>query len=217
MKYKIKSIKVSCDGGAGTGKSTGAKMISKKFKLAFLSSGLLYRYASYLILKYKPKNKLNFLKKKFAKFNNKELVKFNLHSQIISEHSAEIAKIGKIRNILKKFQIKFSKKNKKCCIEGRDISTKILPDSDVKFFFKCSLNIAARRRYNQLKKIEKKIKFKFNLRRFKKIINIKDNIKNCNECSLTIENLSAAIWSMLKNIINTIKYLSISFNWEYYD
>tara|TARA_E500000178_G_C16772099_1_gene639661 strand:- start:112 stop:768 length:657 start_codon:yes stop_codon:yes gene_type:complete len=173
LKYKIKSIKVSCDGGAGTGKSTGAKMISKKFKLAFLSSGLLYRYASYLILKYKPKNKLNFLKKKFAKFNNKELVKFNLHSQIISEHSAEIAKIGKIRNILKKFQIKFSKKNKKCCIEGRDISTKILPDSDVKFFFKCSLNIAARRRYNQLKKIEKKIKFK-DVKKALRIRNFKD-------------------------------------------
>ena len=140
---------------------------------AFLSSGLLYRYASYLLLKYKPKNKLNFLKKKFAKLNNKKLVKFNLHSQTISEHSAEIAKIGKIRNILKKYQIKFSKKNKKCCIEGRDISTKILPDSDVKFFFKCSLNIAAKRRYAQLKKIEKKIKFK-DVKKALRIRNIKD-------------------------------------------
>ena len=159
MKYKIKSIKISCDGGAGTGKSTGAKMISKKFKLAFLSSGLLYRYASYLLLKYKPKNKLNFLKKKFAKLNNKKLVKFNLHSQTISEHSAEIAKIGKIRNILKKYQIKFSKKNKKCIIEGRDISTKILPNSDLKFYFKCNLDIAAKRRYLELKKKRYKITF----------------------------------------------------------
>ena len=40
-------------------------MISKKYKLKFLSSGLLYRYASYLILKNKPKNKIKFLKKKF--------------------------------------------------------------------------------------------------------------------------------------------------------
>ena len=53
---------------------------------------------------------------------------------------------------MKKFQIDFSKKHKNCCIEGRDISTKVLPNSDVKFFFKCSLNIAARRRYNELKK-----------------------------------------------------------------
>ena len=41
------------------------RLIAKKYKLAFLSSGLLYRYASFLILKYKPKNKLIFLKKNF--------------------------------------------------------------------------------------------------------------------------------------------------------
>ena len=72
MKYKIKSLQISCDGGAATGKSTGAKMISKKYNLKFLSSGLLYRYASFLILKYKPKNKISFLKKKFKslKYNN---------------------------------------------------------------------------------------------------------------------------------------------------
>ena len=59
MKSKIKIIKISCDGGAATGKSTGAKMIAKKYKLKFLSSGLLYRYASYLMIKYKPKNNVN--------------------------------------------------------------------------------------------------------------------------------------------------------------
>ena len=64
MKYRSKSLQISCDGGAATGKSTGAKMISKKFKLSFLSSGLLYRYASFLILKNKPKNLIVFLKKK---------------------------------------------------------------------------------------------------------------------------------------------------------
>ena len=64
MKSKNRSIQISCDGGAATGKSTGAKMISRKYKLRFLSSGLLYRYASYLILKNNPKNKVNFLKKK---------------------------------------------------------------------------------------------------------------------------------------------------------
>ena len=51
MKLNIKSLQVSCDGGAATGKSTGAKMVSKKYRLQFLSSGLLYRYASYLYLK----------------------------------------------------------------------------------------------------------------------------------------------------------------------
>ena len=130
-----KSFQISCDGGAATGKSTGAKMISKKYNLKFLSSGLLYRYASYLILKYKPKNEISFIKKKFRILKIAELNNIKLHSPTISTHSAIIAKKNNIRAIMKKFQKDFAKKNKKCCIEGRDISTKILPTSDVKFFF----------------------------------------------------------------------------------
>ena len=135
MKYKKGKLQISCDGGAATGKSTGAKMISKKYKLKFLSSGLLYRYAAFLIIKYYPKNKISFLKKKFKKLNYKNLEKINLHTLKISEISAQIAKIKEIRNVLKKYQKEFAKKNKNCCIEGRDISTKILPRSNLKFFF----------------------------------------------------------------------------------
>ena len=161
MKKKInKNLVISCDGGAASGKTTGAKLISKKYNLKFLSSGLLYRYASFLILKNKPKNKIFFLRKKFKNLNYEKLNKINLHSPKISEYSAVIAKNKDVRKILKKYQIKFSKKFKSCCIEGRDISTKILPNSDVKFFFICDINTAALRRFKELKKISKKIKLK---------------------------------------------------------
>lgn len=158
MKYKNRNIQITCDGGAATGKSTGAKLIARKYKLAFLSSGLLYRYASYLILKYKPKNQIIFLKKKFKKLNYNKLNKINLHSPKISEHSATIAKILSVRNILKKYQKNFIKKNKGCVLEGRDASTKIIPGSDVKFFFVCNLDIAAKRRYHDLKNYNSRIK-----------------------------------------------------------
>ena len=158
MKYKNKYLKISCDGGAATGKSTGAKMIAKKYKLKFLSSGLLYRYAAYLILKYNPKKKITFLTKKFKKLNYKKIEKINLHTQNISEVSAKIAKINNIRNVLKRYQLQFSKVNKRCCIEGRDISTKILPDSDIKFYFICNLNTASKRRFKELKKNNPKLK-----------------------------------------------------------
>ncbi len=159
MRYKKnKILQISCDGGAATGKSTGAKMIAKKYKLKFLSSGLLYRYASFLLLKYNPDKKILFLKKKFKNLNYKKLENINLQNPKISELSAIIAKKNEVRKILKKFQIDFSNKYKNCCIEGRDISTKILPKSDIKFFFKCSLNIAAYRRYKELKKNTPKIK-----------------------------------------------------------
>ena len=173
LKYKNKYLQISCDGGAATGKSTGAKMISRKYNLKFLSSGLLYRYASYLILKKKPKNKINFLKSKFKNLNYKKLYKLNLHSQKISESSAKIAKINKIRNILKKYQLDFAKKYKNCCIEGRDISTKILPNSDVKFFFICNLDVASKRRYKELKKDNTYLKLK-DVKKAIRIRNISD-------------------------------------------
>ena len=65
------------------------------------------------------------------------------------------------------------KKNKKCCIEGRDISIKILPRSDVKFFFRCNLNIAALRRYNELKKNHPSTKLK-DVKKALRIRNISD-------------------------------------------
>ena len=173
MKYKNKSFQISCDGGGATGKSTGAKMLSKKYNLKFLSSGLLYRYASFLILKHDPKDKNKFLRKSFKNLNYKNLNNFKLHSPKISEHSALIAKTLEVRKILKKFQIDFSKKYKNCCIEGRDISTKILPNSDIKFFFKCDLSTAAKRRYAELRKINPEIKLK-DVKKALRIRNISD-------------------------------------------
>ena len=155
---KVKAFQVSVDGSASSGKSTGAKLISIKYGLSFLSSGLLYRYASYRILKDKPKNQIYFLKKIFKNLNYKNLNKIDLHNTIISENTSKIAKIKKIRDLLKIYQVNFSKKNKKCCIEGRDISTKILPNSDIKFYFTCELNKAAKRRFKELKKRDKLIK-----------------------------------------------------------
>ena len=173
MKYKNKKLQIACDGGAATGKSTGAKMISKKYKLSFLSSGLLYRYAALLLIKNKPNDKIKFLKYKFKKLNYKKLEDMNLHTQKISQVSAEIAKIAKIRNILKKFQLDFAKKNERCCIEGRDISTKILPKSDVKFFFICDLNTASKRRYKELKKTKLNVSL-FEVKKALKLRNISD-------------------------------------------
>ena len=44
-----KSLRIACDGEAASGKSTGAKLVSKKYKLFLINSGLLYRYALSLI------------------------------------------------------------------------------------------------------------------------------------------------------------------------
>ena len=152
---KFKKLIIACDGESASGKSTAAKLISKKYKLLLINSGLLYRYASKEIINYKPKNSVSFLKKKFKNISYKKIVKFNLHSEQISNYSAIIAKNKNIRKIINTFQNGLIKKNKKICVEGRDIASKILaknPKYDLAFYFKCNIKVASYRRWLDIKK-----------------------------------------------------------------
>ena len=152
---KFKKLIIACDGESASGKSTAAKLISKKYKLLLVNSGLLYRYASKEIIKYQPKNNIYFLKKKFKKISYKKIVKLNLHSEEISNHVAILAKNKNIRKIINAFQKTLIKKNKKICVEGRDIASKILaknPKYDLAFYFKCNIKVASYRRWLDIKK-----------------------------------------------------------------
>ena len=152
---KFKKLIIACDGESASGKSTAAKLISNKYKLLLINSGLLYRYASKEIIKYEPKNNINFLKKKFKKISYKKIVKLNLHSEEISNHVAILAKNKNIRKIINAFQKTLIKKNKKICVEGRDIASKILaknPKYDLAFYFKCNVKVASFRRWLDIKK-----------------------------------------------------------------
>ena len=146
---------IACDGESASGKSTAAKLVAKKYKLVLINSGLLYRHSSKLIIENKPKDSISFLKKKFKKVSYKSIEKKNLHTEEISNHVALLAKNKQIRKIINDFQKKIIKNNKKICIEGRDIASKILaqnPKYDLAFYFKCNVNVAAYRRWLDLKK-----------------------------------------------------------------
>ena len=152
---KIDKLIIACDGESASGKSTAAKLVSKKYKLLLVNSGLLYRYASKLIINNNPKDKISFLKKVFKSISYKKISSQNLHSEQISNHVAILAKNGKIRKIVNQFQKKIIKKNKRICVEGRDIASKILshnPKYDIAFYFKCNLDIASKRRWRDIKK-----------------------------------------------------------------
>ncbi len=78
-----------------------------------------------------------------------------MHTEIISNHVALLAKNKKVREIINRFQKKIIRDNKRICIEGRDIASKILaknPKYDLAFYFKCNVNVAAYRRWLDLKK-----------------------------------------------------------------
>ena len=152
---RFNKLIIACDGESASGKSTAAKLISKKYKLLLVNSGLLYRYGSKLIIKHKPKKPISFLQKKFKNISYKTISRQNLHSEQISNHVALLAKNKKIREIVNKFQKKIIKSNKKICVEGRDIASKILaknPKYDLAFYFKCNIKIASYRRWLDLKK-----------------------------------------------------------------
>ena len=152
---KFKKLIIACDGESASGKSTAAKLVSKKYKLLLVNSGLLYRYCSKLIIRNKPKNSVSFLKKKFENISYKKIIKQKLHTEEISNHVAVLAKNKSIRIIVNKFQKKIIKSNKKICVEGRDIASKILsknPRYDLAFYFKCNNNVAAYRRWLDLNK-----------------------------------------------------------------
>ena len=156
LKKKIKLL-VACDGGAATGKTTAAKLLSQKYNLHLLSSGLLYRYISYKLLsKKKLLNKNIYIKKISKNITLNKLKNNKLFNQNVTLYAYEIAKSKKIRMLLKKYQKNFAKQNH-VCIEGRDIGSVICPNADIKLFFKCNLKIRANRRWSEYRKNNSKI------------------------------------------------------------
>jgi len=152
---KFNKLIIACDGEAASGKSTAAKIVSKKYNLLLINSGLFYRYGSKLIIKNKPKNIVAFLKKKLKNVSYTNIAKQNLHSEEISNYVGILAKNQKVREIVNKLQKKIIQNNSKICVEGRDIASKILvknPRYDLAFYFECNINVASYRRWLDLKK-----------------------------------------------------------------
>ena len=152
---KALALRIACDGESASGKSFASKAISKKYKLFCLNSGLLFRFASLLILKHEPKKIIPFLKKKFKNLNYNKITQLNLHSQEISNHVVMLAQKKSVRSITRALQKKIQRKYPRILVEGRDAASKILkknPRYDVAFYFKCNLNTASLRRWRDLKK-----------------------------------------------------------------
>ena len=83
-----------------------------------------------------------------------------------------IAKNKKIRELVHNFQIKCAynppKKYNGSCLDGRDITYKIIPNAEFKFFITASIKTRAKRRYLELKRLNKKIPYNEVLKSIKK-------------------------------------------------
>ena len=163
MKIK-KKIKIAIDSPAAAGAGTVAKKISKHFKLLYLDTGKIYRMVAFLKLKNKKNFKYSLVKKKIDKLKIFHLTNKKLLSDKIGIIASEIAKDKKIRKLVYDFQIKcaynFPKKYNGSCLDGRDITYKIVPDAEFKFFITANIKVRAIRRYKELKKLGKKVNYK---------------------------------------------------------
>jgi len=162
LKKRRKIISVAIDSPAAAGAGTQAKLIAKKYNLLYLDTGKIYR----LLGKFKLENSqitYSLLKKKIYKLKLKDLNNKELLSDKIATSASLIAKNLRIRKMVKKFQkncaYKPPKKFSGSVLDGRDITSIIMKKATFKFYITASLNVRAKRRFLEFKKLKKNISF----------------------------------------------------------
>ena len=164
MKKRKNIIKVAIDSPAASGAGTVAKSISKHYKLLNLDTGKIYRFIGRLKIKNKKNFTYNLVKKTINKLKMKDLKNKNLLTDKVAQEAAIISKDKKIRKLVHNFQIECAynppKKYNGSCLDGRDITYKIIPDADFKFYITASLKTRAQRRFKELKRIDNSIKLR---------------------------------------------------------
>lgn len=179
------SFVVAIDGPAGTGKGTVTEILSKKFKLVNIDTGATYRCVTLDMLNKnigideldKIKELLSKIQIEIKRENNKQLVYLNgedvtekIRSKEVSELVSQVSGIKEVRLSMVNLQRKMAE-GKDVIMEGRDISTYVFPNADVKIYLDADLEERAKRRYNQNQ--EKGIKMSY--------LEILENIKKRDE------------------------------------
>ena len=171
MKFK-KKIKVAIDSPAGAGAGTQAKLISKHYNLFYLDTGKIYRLLALYKINNPKKFNYSYIKKKIRSLKMLDFQKKNLLSNEVGLVASKIARNLKIRKLVHNFQIKCAyfppKKYNGSCLDGRDITYKIIPDAEFKFFISASVITRAKRRYLELRDIDPKIDYEEVLKSIKK-------------------------------------------------
>ncbi len=171
MKKRENIITVAIDSPAAAGGGTQAQLIAKKYNLQHLDTGRIYRIIGKLRLDNSKKFNYSFIKKKIKNLNMNSLKNKKLLSDKVATSASIVAKDKKIRDIVHKFQQKYAYspplKFAGSVLDGRDIITVQVKDAMFKFFITASLKERAKRRYKELKKVNKSITLDFVLKSLK--------------------------------------------------
>lgn len=160
-------INIAIDGPSGAGKSTISKAVAKELGFIHIDTGALYR----TIALYLSDNQIDINNEEAIKtalddiiikvciedrlqkiyLNNKEVGK-ELRRPNITKIASDVSKLPIVRDYLLEIQRKLAREND-CVMDGRDISTVVLPDATVKIFLTASPEVRAERRLKQQKEM----------------------------------------------------------------
>ncbi|WP_314347439.1 (d)CMP kinase [Fusobacterium massiliense] len=166
----MENLIVAIDGPAGSGKSTIAKLIAKKYNFTYIDTGAMYRMITLYLLQEKIdfenlkeienilNNHINLDMKENKFFLNNKDVSQEIREPIISENVSKVASIKIVRDNLVSLQRKIAS-NKNVILDGRDIGTVVFPNAQVKIFLIASVEERANRRYKEF--LEKNISISY--------------------------------------------------------
>ena len=201
MNKRKNILKIAIDSPAAAGAGTLAKAISEHYNLFYLDTGKIYRFIAYLKIKFPEKFGNKLIKSKIKSLKMYDLSNKYLLSDQVGTEASIIAKNKSIRKMVHNFQIKFAynppKKYKGSCLDGRDITYKIIPDADFKFYVTANVKTRALRRYKEFKLLNKKLTFKDVLKSIKK--------RDKNDLNRKISPLKKTKDSLLINTTNLTK------------
>ena len=157
-----KSLIVTIDGPAGSGKSTAAKYLAEKLGYIYLDTGAMYRAITYAALQRNIANekdavielarnidlKLEFVNGVTRVFVNGEEVTEQIRTPEVNSMVSEVSTIPEVRQELVKLQRKIGE-NGGLIAEGRDTTTVVFPDADVKIYLTASMESRVERRYQE--------------------------------------------------------------------
>jgi CMP/dCMP kinase len=153
----MKNFIIAIDGTSSTGKSTIAKAIAKHFNILHIDSGAMYRAITlfavenhlYLNNKLDKEKLISLLSEIHISFHKN--VENKIRTVEIAKKVSFVASIKEVRAYLIKIQQSFSDK-KSVVMDGRDIGTMVFPDADIKLFISSSIEVRAKRRFDEMTK-----------------------------------------------------------------
>jgi len=163
---------VAIDGPAGAGKSTVARELAKKLNFKYIDTGSMYRAITFELIKRKLENSkdlemvfkeiINSIELDFIDGNvvlNGDVLTKEIRTPLVDKNVSKAASSEVVRSFLSFEQRKLAINSTNTILEGRDTTTVVCPDAQVKIFLTASLEERAKRRYKEL--IEKDIKVNF--------------------------------------------------------